>query len=105
MARLNMFLIAMFAASLFVLGDVISTKWARDGNNNLLILIFIIGPFAYICQSFMTKKTSLAVASGMVNTLIVVGSILAAILLFRDPISIRQYIGLFFGILTVILLV
>lgn len=90
------------------LADSVSTLWAKgeDKFSIYLFYIFFLGPLVFISFGLVTAKVGLAITSGLVNSLLVVTSILIGLFLFNEwnKISIIQYIGLVSALIGIVLM-
>ena len=103
--------LAVSSALLFILCDALSAKWARvEGGRYSLTAVLYVGAMiilataSYLLFGLLTKRVGVSVSSGLVNTSIVIGTILLGIFYFRDHLTVREAIGLMFAIVSVIML-
>lgn len=92
------------AIAAFVFADWLSVKWFESGNMFYIPIVAVIALFAYWLFGWVSHHITLSVTSGLINTGIVVGSILVGILIRKDILIIEQKIGLLFAIAAVALL-
>jgi drug/metabolite transporter (DMT)-like permease len=110
MTRTFTLFLVVVAAILFVGVDSLSALWARQGNYGSQRALFylasmcVVGPIAYALFGYLTQRVGVSVTSGLVNTSIVIGTILVGILFFHDAVTTRQIIGLVLAVLAVALL-
>ena len=96
------------AVALASLSDSVSALWAQ-GENKFSIyffLLLLLGPLMFISFGLVTSKVGLAIASGVVNSLIVVTSILVGLFFFGEwsKISPSQYVGMVLAIVGTVLM-
>ena len=96
--------LAIISVLLFVLIDWFSVKWFESGSHFYAPIIAILALSAYWLFGWLSHTTSLSVTSGLINTGIVIGTILVGIFLRKDVLDLQQKIGLVTAILTVALL-
>ncbi len=103
-----MFSKALFAAigtaSIFVFCDSMSAFWAKKGGFWPFLLMVLFAPLGYICFGMLSSRTSLSTASGLVNMFLLIGTVLVGTIVFKDQLSMRQYLGLAFAVLSIFLL-
>ena len=92
------------AILLFVFVDWFSVKWFETGNFLYAPLIAVLATAAYWIFGWVSNHTSLSVTSGLINTGIVVGTILVGIFVRKDVLDAQQKIGLITAISSVALL-
>ena len=97
-------LLVGIATFIFILSDSLSASWGKSGNLIALIAVCFLAPFGYFFFGLLSKNNTLSVASGLVNVMIVIGTILIGIFYFNDDITYRQKIGLVFAVLSVFLM-
>ncbi len=86
------------SVGLAALADSVSVLWAK-GESKLsmyLLFLFLLGPLVFITFGLVTTKSGLAIASGVVNSLLVITSISIGLFVFGEwsRISVSQYIGM-----------
>jgi multidrug transporter EmrE-like cation transporter len=97
--------ILIFAcAAFFILSDSLSASWGKTGQANPLIVMTILAPIGYLLFGLINRNSTLAVSSGLVNVIIIIGTIMVSVFYFKDPVTGRQTIGLLFAFLAVALL-
>ncbi len=91
-----------------VLADTIATIWAHSENKLSIHLFFlcILGPLVFMTFGYVTTKTGLSIASGVINSLLVVSSISVGLLFFQEwnKLSTLQYVGMALAITGIILM-
>ncbi len=84
------------------LADSVSVLWVKGESkfSVYLLILFLLGPLVFITFGLVTTKSGLAVASGMVNSLLVLTSISIGLFVFGEwsRISAFQYVGMIFAI-------
>lgn len=94
----------LISASAFVLCDYLSANWGKNNSVVSLFIMFSIAPIAYVLFGILNRTKSLSVSSGLVNMLLLIGTILVGIFIFKDQLNIKQIIGLIFAITAIGLL-
>jgi hypothetical protein len=108
MGNLFWYLAIIGAVTMAALADSVGTLWANSENkfSIYLLLIFILGPLVFISFGLITTKTGLAIASGVVNSLLVLTSISIGLLFFGEwsKLSFLQYTGIAFALMGIVLM-
>ena len=96
------------AVALAALADSVSTLWAR-GDNKLsiyLLLICLLGPMVFLSFGLVTTRVGIAITSGVVNSLLVVTSILIGLVIFGEwnRVSLPQYVGMGLAVAGIVLM-
>lgn len=90
------------AVGIAVLANSISTIWAKgtDKISIWLFLLVLISPFVYISFGIATSKIGLSLASGTIDSLLTITSVMVGLIIFQEwnRISAMQYLGLAFAI-------
>lgn len=102
MSQLFQLIIAALSASFFVASNVVASHWAKTSQHWLWLPIFGMAATGYILFGVLIKQSNLSISAGLVDTIIVIGSILIGTLFLQDALTTRQTIGLVFAILAVI---
>src|SRR3989344_3260269 len=105
MNTLYQFLFALITAGFFIASNVITAYWVKTNNNLLWIAVFISASIGYIFFGSLIKQTNLSISTGLVDTLLLIISILIGIFILKDVINIQQTVGLILACLAVILLI
>jgi len=92
------------AAAMFILCDSLAANWGKTKDLKSLIIVFLLGPIAYVVFGLLNQTKSLAISSGMVNILLIAGNVLVGVLIFREILSPREWLGLGFGVVALILM-
>ena len=92
------------SAALFILSDFFSANWGKTGSIKSLILMFLLAPFGYLLFGLLNKSTSLSISSGLVNMILLIGTILVGFFYFHDAVTTRQIIGLSFALIAIVLM-
>ena len=88
----------------FVLVDYLSVRWWESNSNWYVPSLLVVSFGAYYLFGWVGQVTSLSVTSGLINTGIVIGSIIVGIFIRHDVLDVQQKIGLLFAIVAVGLL-
>jgi multidrug transporter EmrE-like cation transporter len=94
----------VFGGILLTIGDIVMKEWVNTNNK----LYFLIGLAFYIvsliCLAMTFHEKNIAVASMMLIIFNVITLALVSWLMFKEPLSSRQLVGLGLGIATIILM-
>lgn len=99
------FLFVLVTTGFFVAGNSLTAHWAKTSQHFLWIPIFLSAMIGYILFGFLIKQTNFSISVGLVDSLIIVLSILIGIFIFKDTVNVQQGLGLVFACLAVILLI
>lgn len=106
----NLWWIAAIVSSVSIaaLTDSISVLWAKgeDKISIYLLFIFLLSPVVFISFGLVTTRSGLAIASGVVNSLLVISSISIGLFVFGEwsRLSVFQYIGMGLALVGIILM-
>ena len=81
-------------AGLFVLANALTFKSLEPGMSWLMIVVSATSIAAYFAFRFMCDAYGLAVAAGIIDSLVVFLSLVIAIFIFKEHLTTRQYVGL-----------
>ena len=81
-------------ALLFVTANVLTKKSLDTGWGWLTIVVSVIAIAAFASFRILCKSYGLAVASGVVDALLTIFTILIALIVFKESLNVKQYIGL-----------
>ena len=98
-------ILIIICASIFVLSDTLSAYWGRTSYEPSLILMTFLAPVGYFLFALINKNSNLAVSSGLVNMMLIIGTIMVSIFYFKDSLTIRQSFGLVLAITAVGLMI
>jgi multidrug transporter EmrE-like cation transporter len=102
MKGLTLWLYIIGALAIAVLGNTVSTVWAKEADkfNLWLLAVIIISPFVYISFGLVTSKMGLTIASGVIDSLLTVSTIAVGLIFFQEwsKISVVQYVGMAFAL-------
>ncbi len=103
------FLYIIVAVVVAVLANSVSAIWARQDSRFSIwfLLVILISPIVFITYGLATSRVGMAIASSLVDSLLIVGSVAVGLFFFKesDKILVPQYIGMiltFFGVLLVL---
>jgi len=96
--------LVLLTASFFIICDTMSAYWGRNGGVIYLILIINLAPIGYFLFAFLNRTNSLSISSGLVNMMLIIGTVSIGIFGFHDALTIRQMVGLTFSIIAVALM-
>ena len=90
------------------LSDSVAAVWAKGENkfSIYLLLIFLLSPFVFISFGLVTSRIGLAITSGVINSLLVLSTILVGLFFFNEwnKVSFLQYLGMFFALVGIVLM-
>ncbi len=96
--NLAAFVLIISAAALASLADSISTVWAKTQRFDSwwFVALCLVSPLVFMAFGYVTSKLGLAITSAIVNSLIVVFSVVVGLWIFGDwhRVSTIQYIGM-----------
>ncbi len=105
MVQLLRWLLIIISAGFFIVSDSLSANWGKTGNMSSLILVCLIAPVGYFFFGLLNRNNSLSVSSGLVNMILIIGTIFMGIFYFKDDITPRQKLGLIFAVTAVVLMI
>ena len=92
-------------ALIFILCDAFSASWGRNDDIRSLAIMCILAPIGYFIFGLINRNSNLAVSSGIVNMILIIGTIIISIFYFGDALTIRQSLGLIFAVTAVALMI
>ncbi len=95
----------LLTASFFIICDSLSAYWGRNGGVLYLLLIINLAPIGYFLFALLNRTNSLSISSGLVNMVIIIGTITIGIFGFQDALTVRQIFGLAFSLVAVALMI
>jgi len=102
------FLYIIVAVVVAVSANSISAVWAKQGNKFTiwLLAVILISPLVFITYGLVTSRIGLALASSVIDSLLIVGTIVVGLILFKewDKILDLQYIGMGITMLGILLI-
>jgi len=108
MKSLTIWLYVLGALAIAVLGNSVSTIWAKEPDKYSwwLLAVILISPFVYISFGLVTSKLGLSIASGAVDSLLTVTTIAIGLIFFQEwsKVSALQYIGMLLALCGVFLM-
>ena len=104
MSAMQQFWLALATASFFVFSNSLTGIWAKTHQWWLWIPICLAACVGYFTFGVLMKQANLSVSTGLVDTLILICSIIVGVFLFRDVLTARQIIGLSLACASVIIL-
>ena len=97
------------AVAIAVSGNSVSSIWAKGENkfSIWLLALLIISPLVFITFGLTTSKIGVAVASGVVDSLLTFSTIAIGLFFFQEwnKVSSLQYVGMLFALTGTILMV
>jgi drug/metabolite transporter (DMT)-like permease len=101
----NMFYV-LVAAGIAIATNYISSRWFSGELrlNSTFFLLMILSPLVFLTYGFVTTRFGLAVTAGIIDSLMVIGTVAIGVVFLRESLSIAQYIGVGFSILGVVLM-
>lgn len=96
------------AVAIASLTDSVSALWARQPSKFSIYLLYllILSPCVFIAFGLVTTKVGLAITSGVVNSLLVLSTILVGLFIFGEwsKISMLQYAGMALALCGIVLM-
>lgn len=86
-------LLVIVCSALFVLCDGLSAHWGKTGSARSLFVVMLLAPVSYSAFALINQRMDLAVTGALVNTLVVAGTSLVGVLVFKEQLSTLQYCG------------
>lgn len=94
-------LLIISSAGMFILADSLAANWGKNGSITSILLMCVIAPLGYLLFGKLNSMQSLSVSSGLVNMILIVGTVIVGITIFQDEVTTRQWIGLCLAFLAV----
>lgn len=95
MPILQTVIIVILCALAFSVCDTLAAQWAVTGSRKALALSITLGPISYLTFAYLNTKINLALAGGLVNSLIVVFTLISGVFYMKQSsISHNQIFGL-----------
>ena len=108
MRNLKVWAYVVVAVIIAVIGNSLSTIWARgeDKFSPWLIAVLLISPMVFISFGLVTSKFGLAISSGVIDSLLTITTISVGLIFFQEwnKISAVQYLGMVFALGGVLLM-
>lgn len=98
-------MLVVVCAVLFSCCDFLAAKWGKERQAWALAAVILAGPFAFVLFGRLCATTPVALVSGWVNVTLALFTIAIGIVVFRDRLTIRQWIGLAFAVVGLAMLV
>ena len=103
----NFFYIVV-AVIVAVAANSISAVWAKQDNkfSIWLLAVILVSPLVFVTYGLVTSRIGVALASSVIDSLLVVGTIAVGLILFKewDKILSLQYVGIVLALLGVSLI-
>jgi drug/metabolite transporter (DMT)-like permease len=81
-------------AGLFVLANALTLKSLEPGMAWLMLVVSVTSVGGYFAFRFMCAASGLAIAAGIVDSVIIFLTLGIAVFIFDEQLTIRQYVGL-----------
>ena len=98
------YFLVLTSAMVFILSDSLSAYWGKNGDFWSLASFVVIAPIGYLLFGILNRNTSLAVGSGLVNMVLIIGNVIVSLLYFSEKITLKESFGLLLAFLAIILL-
>mgnify|MGYP001605541396 FL=1 len=102
-------LYVLVAVVVAVTANSISAIWAKQENKFSIWLLFVIliSPLVFITYGLVTSKIGIALASSVIDSLMIIGSIAVGLFLFHETSKIigLQYLGMGLAVVGVLLII
>lgn len=84
------------AVAVAALTNSVAALWAQNMHSMYFVLLLILSPFVFISFGIVSASKGLSIASGLIDTLLVVTTVIIGLVFFEEwkKISIMQCIGL-----------
>ncbi|MEK7208858.1 MAG: hypothetical protein AAB677_01205 [Patescibacteria group bacterium] len=103
------FLYVIIAVIVAVSANSISAVWAKPENkfSIWLLAVILISPLVFITYGFVTSRIGVALASSVIDSLMIIGSIIVGLFFFNEWNKILglQYLGMGLAVLGVLLII
>lgn len=96
--------VVLVCAGMFILCDGLSAHWGKTGNGRSLAYVMLLSPLSYWAFALINTRLNLAVTGALVNTIVVVGAVLVGTFVFKEEVSLMQYVGIALALVSVTLL-
>ena len=102
----KVFTALMIAASagLFVYANAVSLRWAKTGEIALLLIVTAASVVGYFCFAKVSEQRGIAIASALIDSTIVIGTVVTGYFVFGETFSPRQVTGLSLAVAAILLL-
>lgn len=102
-------LYVLVAVAVAVSANSVSAIWAKQESKFSIWLLFVIliSPLVFITYGLVTAKIGIALASSVIDSLMIIGSIAVGLFIFHEKNQIigLQYLGMGFAVLGVLLII
>jgi len=92
------------SAGLFIWANVLSLRWGKSGEPYIFLLFTVVACFAYAIFGKLSSERGVAITSGLVDSSILIGTVMIGVLFLGEALNIRQIFGLCFALLGLVLL-
>ena len=96
--------VVLICAAMFILCDGFSAHWGKTGSGRSLAVVMLLSPVSYWAFAVINTRLNLAVTGALVNTIVVAGAVLVGALVFKEEVSVAQYIGIALALISIALL-
>jgi multidrug transporter EmrE-like cation transporter len=95
-------LVLFVTALCVVIGDYFAKLWAVSQNTLYVFLCIVMYSFSALMFLPSLLKEKLAVATVFWSVFMVIGSIFVGSVIFHEHLTVRQWVGILFGVLSII---
>ena len=103
------FLYVLIAVVVAVSANSIGAIWAKQDNkfSPWLIAVILISPLVFITYGLVTTRIGMSLASSVIDSLMIIGSIAVGLFLFHEANKIigLQYLGMSLAVVGVLLII
>ncbi len=72
------------SALTFIFSDWLAANWGKNGSLLSLLLMCVVAPTGYVLFGLLNRYKSLSVSSGLVNVILIIGTVLIGVTFFDD---------------------
>lgn len=97
MKDLHPWVYVVIAVTIAVSANSISTVWAKGDRFSIwLLALILIAPAVFISFGLVTEKIGLTVTSGVIDSLLIVTSMVVGLIFFQEwkSVTLPQYVGM-----------
>jgi len=102
--KITFFCLIILAVALEVFADVLFKKWANSNKLYFVIIGFIIYLAGTIFWAFSLKYEFISKAGAVFVLLNLIGLALVGLLIFKEHLSVLNWVGIFLGLISILLI-
>jgi multidrug transporter EmrE-like cation transporter len=108
MSKMEVWLYILITVGVAVLANYFAATWGAQEHkwSLLLVAVILVSPIVFITFGLVTNRIGVAIASGTIDSLLTVSTVLLGLVVFGEwnKISSYQYVGLLLVIIGIVLL-